>query len=72
MSLTSMLLFSPPGTYKDLKIMHPLQGLESFKLAASCNHCDFLETLITAITTTITLLFTLMEDFHPDAALYLM
>jgi hypothetical protein len=61
----------PPEEYKDLQIMHPLQHLESFKLAASCNLGNFLEPLITAITTTVTPRFTVMEVFHPDAALYI-
>jgi hypothetical protein len=63
--------FPPPEEYKDLQIMHPLQHLESFKLAASCNLGNFLEPLITAITTTVTTRFTVMEVFHPDAALYI-
>ena len=61
--------FPPPGGYKDLQIMHPLLHLESFKLAASCDLGDFLEPLITAITTTVTPQFTVMEVFHPGAAL---
>ena len=63
--------FPPPGEYKDLQIMHPLQHLESFKLAASCELGNFLGPLITAITTTVTPRFTVMEVFHPDAALHL-
>jgi len=60
------------GEYKDLQIMHPLQHLESFKLTASCNLGNFLEPLLNAITTTVTPRFTVMEVFHPDAALYLL
>jgi len=69
----SLALFSfpPPGGYKDLQIMHPLQHLESFKLAASCDLGNFLEPLLTAITTTITSRFAVMEVLHPDAALHL-
>jgi len=69
----SLALFSfpPPGGYKDLQIMHPLQHLESFKLAASCDLGNFLEPLLTAITTTVTPRFTVMEVFHPDAAPHL-
>ena len=51
--------------------MHPLQHLESFKLAASCELGNFLEPLLTAITTTVTPRFTVMEVLHPGAALYL-
>ena len=61
----------PPGEYKDLQIMHPLEHLESFKLAARCDLGNFLEPLITAITTTITPRFTVLEIFRPDAALNL-
>jgi len=69
----SLVLFSfpPPGEYKDLQIMHPLQHLESFKLDARCDLGSFLKPLLTAITTTITSRFTVMEVFHPDAALHL-
>ena len=63
--------FPPAGEYKDLQIMHPLQHLESFKLAASCDLGNFLEPLLTAITTTVTPCFTVMEIFHPDAALHI-
>ena len=63
--------FLPLGARKSLQIMHPLQRLEFFKLAASCDLGNFLEPLITAITTTATLRFTEMEVFHPDAALLL-
>ena len=61
-----------PGECKDLQIVHPLQHLESFKLATSCNLGDFLEPLLNAITTAVTPHFTKMEVFHPDAALYLL
>ena len=61
----------PPGEYKDLQITHPLEHLESFKLAACCDLGNFLEPLTTAIATTVTPRFTVMEVFHPDAALYL-
>ena len=64
--------FLPSGEYKDLKTTHPLQHLESFKIAAGCNLGNVLEPLITAITTTATPLFTVMELFHPDTELYLM
>ena len=63
--------FPPSGEYEDLQLMHPLQHLESFKLAASCDLGNFLEPLLTAITTTVTPHFTVMEVFHPDAALHL-
>jgi len=63
--------FPPPGEYEDLQIIHPLQHLESFKLDASCDLGNFLEPLLTAITTTVTPRFTVMEVFHPDAALYI-
>jgi len=67
----ALLSLPPPRGYQDLQIMHPLQHLESFKLAASCNLGNFLEPLLTAITTTVTTRFTVMEVFHPDAALHL-
>jgi len=63
--------FPLPGEYEDLQIMHPLQCLESFKLAARCDLGNFLEPLLTAITTTVTPRFTVMEVFHPGAALHL-
>jgi len=63
--------FPPPGEYKALQIIHPLQNLESFKLDAGCNLGNFLEPLLTAITTTVTPRFTVMEVFHPDAAIHL-
>ena len=66
-----LISFPPPGEYKDLQIMHPLQHLESFKLAASCDLGEFLEPLLTAITTTVTPRFTVMEVLNPDAALYI-
>jgi hypothetical protein len=69
----SLVLISlpPPGEYKDLQIIHPLQRLESFKLDASCEFGSSLEPLLTAITTTVTPRFTVMEVFQSDAALYL-
>ena len=67
----ALLSLPHPGKYKDLQIMHPLQHLESFKLAATCELGNFLEPLLNAITTTITPHFTVMEVFHPDAVLYL-
>jgi len=68
----ALLSLPPPGEYKDLQIMHPLQHLESFKLAASCDLGNFLEPLLTTITTTVTpTRLTVMEVFHPDAALHL-
>ena len=69
----SVVLVSFPslGEIKDLQIMHPFQHLESFKLEASCDLGNFLEPLITTITTTATSRFTVMEVFHPDAALLL-
>jgi len=67
----ALLSLPPPGEYKDLKIMHPLQHLESFKLTARCELGNFLEPLITTIITTVTPRFTVMEVFHPDAALHL-
>jgi len=67
----ALLSLPPPGEYKDLQLMHPLQHLESFKLDASCDLGSLLEPLLTAITTTVTSRFTVMEVFHPDAALHL-
>jgi len=67
----ALLSFPPPGEYKDLQIMHPLQHLESFKLDASCELGNLLEPLITSITTTVTPRFTVMEVLNPDAALYI-
>ena len=61
----------PPGEYKDLQITHPLEHLESFKLAAGCDLGSSLEPLTTAITTTVTPRFTVLEIFRPDATLYL-
>ena len=68
----ALLSLPPLGKYKDLQIMHPLQHLESFKLATSCNLDNFLEPLLSAIITTVTPRFTVMEVFHPDATLYLL
>jgi hypothetical protein len=68
----ALLSLPPPEEYKDLQIIHPLQHLESFKLAASCKLGNFLEPLLKAIITTVTPRFTVMEVFHPDAALYLL
>ena len=68
----AILSLPPPGGYKDLQIMHPLQHLESFKLATICNLGNFLEPLLNAIITTVTTRFTVMEVFHPDSALYLL
>jgi len=67
----ALLSLSPLGRYENLQIMHPLQHLESFKLAASCDLGNFLEPLITTITTTVTPRFTVLEVFHPDTALYI-
>jgi len=67
----ALLSLPPSGEYRDLQIMHPLQHLESFKLDASCELGNFLKPLLTAITTTVTPRFTVMEVFHPDAALHL-
>jgi hypothetical protein len=67
----ALISLPPPGEYEDLQIIHPLQHLESFKLDASCELGNFLEPLITAITTSVTPRFTVMEVFHPDAALHL-
>jgi hypothetical protein len=69
-SLT-LLSLPRPDTYKVLQVLHPLERLESFKLAASCNLGNSLEPLITAITTTVTPCFTVIEVFHPDAAIHL-
>ena len=68
----AILSLPPPGIYKDLQIMHPLQHLESFELASSCDLGNSLEPLLSAITTTATPRFTVMEVFYPDAALYLL
>ena len=68
----ALLSSPPPGEYKDLQIIHPLQHLESFKLATtSCDLGNFLLPLLNAVTT-VTPRFTVMEVFHPDAALYLL
>jgi len=67
----ALLSLPPPGEYRELQIMHSLQRLESFKLDASCELGAFLEPLLTAITTTITPRFTVMEVLNPDAALYI-
>jgi len=66
----SLLSLPPPGEYEVLTLLHPLQQLESLKLVASCKLGNFLEPLVTAITTTVTPRFTVMEVFHPDAALH--
>ena len=63
--------FPPPGKYKDLQIVLPLQHLETFKLAPSCSLGNFLEPLMTTIATTATPRLTVMEVLHPDAAPYL-
>src|SRR5882757_7036509 len=68
----ALLSLPPPGKYKDLQIMHSLQHLESFKLAANGKLGNFLEPLLRAITTTVTPRCTVMEVFHPDAALHLL
>src|SRR5258706_5298590 len=70
----SLTLLSLPasGKYKDLQIMHPLQHLESFKLAENCHFGNFLEPLLSAITTTVTPRFTVMEVFNPDAVPHLL
>jgi len=67
----ALLSLPPPGKYRDLQIMHHLQHLEAFKLDASCELGNFLEPLLTAITTTVTPRFTVMEILIPDAALHL-
>ena len=69
-SLT-LVSFPPPGEYEDLRIVQPLQHLESLNLAQGCNLGTFLLPLMTAITTTVTPLLTFMEIANPDAALYL-
>lgn len=61
----------PLGEYGDLQIVQPLQCLESFKLAPGCNLGHFLESLMTAVTTTTTPRLTLMEIPDPDVILYL-
>ena len=66
-----LVAFPPPGEYKDLQIVQPLQHLETFKLAPSCNLGSFLEPLITTITTTVTPRLTVMEVLHLDTAPYL-
>ena len=70
----SLALLSLPlsGEQRNLQIMHPLEHLESFKLATSCDLGNFLVPLLDAITTTVTPRFNVMEVFHPDAALYLL
>ena len=66
-----LVTFPPPGEYKDLQIVLPLQHLETFKLAPSCNLGNFLDPLMTTITTTVTPRLTVMEVLHPDATPYL-
>src|SRR5258706_5552588 len=61
----------PPSKCKDLQITQPLEHLESFKLAASCDLGNFLKPLFTAITTTAAPHLTVMEVLHSDAALHL-
>ena len=56
-----LVAFPPPGEYKDLQIVLPLRHLETFKLTPSCNLGNFLEPLMTTITTTVTPCFTVME-----------
>ena len=68
----AILSLPPPRKYEDLRIMQPLQHLESFTLAANCKLGNFLEPLLKAIITTVTPRFTVMEVLHPDAALYLL
>ena len=68
----ALLSLPPPGEYEDLQITHPLQHLESFKLAPSCTLGNFMGPLLNAITTTVTQRFTVVEVFHPDVALYLL
>ena len=67
----NLVSFPPPGEYKDLQIVLPLQHLETFKLAPSCNLGNFLEPLMTTIATTVTPCLTVMEVLRPDAAAYL-
>jgi hypothetical protein len=67
----ALISFPPLGTYKDLQITKPMEQLESFKLTASCNLGNFLEPFMTTFATTVTSRLTVMEVFHPDAALYL-
>ena len=61
----------PPGEYKDLQIVLPLQHLETFKLAPSCSLGNLLEPLMTTITSTVTPCLTVMDVLHPDATPYL-
>ena len=68
----ALLSLPPPGEYEGLKIVHPLQHLESFKLAADCQLGGFLEPLLSAIITTVTPRCTVVEVFHPDAAHHLL
>jgi hypothetical protein len=63
--------FPPPGEYKDLEIVQPLRRLESFKLARGCDLGNSLEPLMTAMTASVTPRLTVIDVFHPDAALYL-
>ena len=70
-SSLELVAFPPPGEYKDLQIVSPLQHLETFKLAASCNLGNFLGSLMTTITTAVTPRLTVMEVLHPEAASYL-
>jgi hypothetical protein len=67
-----VLLSLPPlSECRDLRIIQPLENLDSFKITASCNLGHFLEPLMTAITTTVTPYLFEMDISHPDAALYL-
>ena len=66
-----LVAFPPPGKYNHLQIVLPLQHLETFKLAPSCDLGNLLEPLITTIVTTTTPRLTVMEVLHPDATPYL-
>ena len=68
----ALLSLPPPGEYEDLQIVHPLQHLESFKLAANCKLGNSLEPLLKALATTVTPRCTVIEVLHPDSALYLL
>ena len=63
--------FPPPGEYRGLHIIPPLEKLESFISPQGCDLGDFLEPLMTAVTTTTTHL-TQIRLGNVDAVHYLM
>ena len=66
-------IVSPPprGEYEYLQTLRPMQHLESFKLSSGCGVGNFLEPLMTAITSIATPRLTVIEVADPDVVLYL-